>query len=394
MRIRRSPSGGSMEHDTRLLIEERLPSAPFLHNRSTKRFLGRHSQAITLVLLFVLALSFFKLQFHLRELETLTGGPYRSEPLSEPEVRVDGTKVFKIGVVTDLDQDSKKGDKWHSIMKTGTFSFKQETKDARVQWKSPADDIVLTTEIAAGGRAMELSDLVVFNHRLLTIDDRTGLIYEISENAAVPWVFLNDGPGHQTKPIKGEWMTVKDDELWIGGLGKEWTNKEGVYINDHPMWVKVVDRTGRVRHINWADNYRKVREECGILPPGYMVHESVQWSSVHKKWFFLPRRASVKSYNDQLDEQRGTNMLISADEYFKDISMIRVGPGTYEGTKGFSAFQFVPGTQDEYIIALKSEEIGGRPAASHITVFDISGTVIMNDTTLPGSHKFEGLAFI
>lgn len=36
---------------------------------------------------------------------------------------------------------------------------------------------------------------------------------------------------------QGEWMTVKDAHLYVGGLGKEWTNPQGEYINDHPMWV-------------------------------------------------------------------------------------------------------------------------------------------------------------
>lgn len=44
----------------------------------------------------------------------------------------------------------------------------------------------------------------------------------------------------------------------------------------------------------------------------------------------------------------------------EDINFTRVGKGVYEGPKGFSAFQFIPNTNDELIIALKSEEIVGR----------------------------------
>lgn len=67
---------------------------------------------------------------------------------------------------------------------------------------------------------MELSDLVVFDGRLLTIDDRTGIVYELKDKKAIPWLLLNDGPGNVTKGIKGEWMTVRDDRLYVGGLGK------------------------------------------------------------------------------------------------------------------------------------------------------------------------------
>ncbi|VDO51785.1 unnamed protein product [Onchocerca flexuosa] len=34
-------------------------------------------------------------------------------------------------------------------------------------------------------------------------------------------------------------MTVKDGNLYVGGLGKEWTTTEGVFVNENPMWIKV-----------------------------------------------------------------------------------------------------------------------------------------------------------
>ncbi|PIO71133.1 hypothetical protein TELCIR_06979, partial [Teladorsagia circumcincta] len=98
---------------------------------------------------------------------------------------------------------------------------------------------------------MELSDLVVFDGRLLVGDDRTGLIYEIRDNkvaisvlSAFPWIFVNDGPGNATKGLKLEWLTVKDGHLYAGGLGKEWTTTDGEYVNDNPMWIKVISRKG------------------------------------------------------------------------------------------------------------------------------------------------------
>lgn len=51
-------------------------------------------------------------------------------------------------------------------------------KKVSVAWDDKSD-VILKTNIAAGDRAMELSDLVVFDHKLLSIDDRTGLIYEV-----------------------------------------------------------------------------------------------------------------------------------------------------------------------------------------------------------------------
>ncbi|VDM70796.1 unnamed protein product, partial [Strongylus vulgaris] len=60
------------------------------------------------------------------------------------------------------------------------------------------------------------------------------------------WIFLVDGPGNATKGLKAEWLTVKGDKLYVGGLGKEWTTTDGVYVNDNPMWIKVVSRNGKV----------------------------------------------------------------------------------------------------------------------------------------------------
>lgn len=93
---------------------------------------------------------------------------------------------------------------------------------------------------------MELSDLIVFNGKLLSFDDRTGIIYEIEQDKAYPWVLMTDGDGHLNKGFKAEWATVKDRQLYVGSMGKEWTTSAGEYENENPMHVKVVSPTGEV----------------------------------------------------------------------------------------------------------------------------------------------------
>lgn len=46
---------------------------------------------------------------------------------------------------------------------------------------------------------MELSELVVFDGHLYTVDDHTGVVYRILDNQAVPWVILPDGDGTVSK---------------------------------------------------------------------------------------------------------------------------------------------------------------------------------------------------
>lgn len=124
-----------------------------------------------------------------------------------------------------------------------------------------------------------------------------------------------------------------------------------------------------------------------------MIHEAIQWSPVHKKWFFLPRRASKETYSEEADETRGTNDLIIANEDFTEFKTVKVGK-VDDPRRGFSAFQFVPQTDDSVIVALKSAEKDGIPVASYISVFDINGNIFLSDQSLDEAHKFEGIAFV
>ncbi|VDO55030.1 unnamed protein product [Haemonchus placei] len=311
---------------------------------------------------------------------------YNHSQIHNTRTLKDGTVEIDLLAVTDLDHDSKVSNKkWTSFAKYGVLRISPDHAKVSVTWKANSD-FSLSTQISSGGRAMELSDLVVFDGRLLVGDDRTGLIYEIRDGKAFPWIFLNDGPGNTSKGLKVEWLTVKDDHLYAGGLGKEWTTTEGEYVNDNPMWIKVISRKGEIRHVNWRDVFISVRRAAGIEYPGYMIHEAVQWSNIHQKWFFLPRRASKEKYTEAEDETRGTNLLIIGDSSLTSFKVIHVGELT-NPARGFSAFQFIPGTEDKLIIALKSEEKDGKPVASYVTVFDIDGKIILPDTSLQDPHN-------
>uniref|UniRef100_A0A915KPA3 Uncharacterized protein n=1 Tax=Romanomermis culicivorax TaxID=13658 RepID=A0A915KPA3_ROMCU len=133
------------------------------------------------------------------------------------------------------------------------------------------------------------------------------------------------------------------------------------------MFIKTVTPAGQVRHHNWTKHYMDIRAAAGIQYPGYMIHESAQWSPIHRKWFFLPRRASHSMYTEKTDERCAANILIVVDENFTKFETKSIG--TFSETRGFSAFQFVPETGDRIIFALKSEEDGGE-IASYFLIFD------------------------
>lgn len=126
------------------------------------------------------------------------------------------------------------------------------------------------------------------------------------------------------------------------------------------------------------------------IPAGYLIHESASWSDTLKRWFFLPRRASNERYEETADERRGTNILLSSSADFKDITASRVGQLNL--THGFSSFKFVPNTDDQIILALKSEE-DGEKISTYVMAFTLDGRILLPETKI-GDVKYEGIEFI
>lgn len=310
-------------------------------------------------------------------------------PLTNPQKIPQGTQ-FKIAIVTDLDTDSKseaKSNTWLSYLKYGNLTI-SDSYNVNIQFDSKS--VELTSRMSEGGRGMELSELVVFNGKLYTVDDRTGIVYEIFNNKVIPWVILTDGNGKELKGFKCEWATVKDGRLYVGGLGKEWTTTDGEVVNTNPQWVKSIGPMGDIQHHDWKDNYNALRAKAGTTLPGYMIHESCVWSTVHQRWFFLPRRASKERYEELKDERRATNLMLTASEDFKTVELNRIG--NINPTHGFSSFKFIPGTNHNVVVALKSEEDGDKKA-TYIMVFNIDGTILYGETKI-GDQKFEGIEFV
>lgn len=238
-------------------------------------------------------------------------------PLSPPEHTPHGTR-YRIGVIADLDTNSRSEKKmtWISYMRRGYLLVSQSGDKVAVEWDP--DRVVLESHLSEKGRGMELSELIAFNGKLYSVDDRTGVVYNIDGNKAVPWVILTDGDGTVAKgqearrfprwvsssskkcvpkksiPVgfsqilllllymsplagfKAEWMAVKDKHLFIGGLGKEWTTTEGEFVNNNPEWVKVVGYQGDVRHENWVPTYHSLKAAVGIKPPGEQKKKSTK----------------------------------------------------------------------------------------------------------------------
>lgn len=238
--------------------------------------------------------------------------------------------------------------------------------------------------IGEEGRGMELSELQTWKGTLLSFDDRTGIAYEITKDMkAIARHILMEGDGLQQKGQKTEWATVKDDLLYVGSFGKEYVNQDGSVKNRWNLWVSIIDVNGNVVHEDWTDKYEVLRKATGASWPGYMIHEAIRFDEVGRKWVVLPRRVSSEKYDEKLDEKRGSNLVMILDEDFTKVEkMFPVGPQI--PLRGWSTFQFVPGTGNDVIIAVKTEEeenkaTGVARQRSFVTVFRC---VIKNNESL------------
>ena len=61
---------------------------------------------------------------------------------------------------------------WGSFFKRGTLTLHAD-KTISVKWDKEV--VSLTSHISEKGRGVELSELIVFNGKLYTIDDRSGI---------------------------------------------------------------------------------------------------------------------------------------------------------------------------------------------------------------------------
>lgn len=341
-----------------------------------------------------------------------------------------------IAFITDLDRDSCRdfrlnyrptlcgsANVWVSYYKRALLKLSSATDSSSVEW---VDKFRLEARaIRNGARGMELSELIFFGDHLLAPDDRSGILYEIlSPRGSLPKAYvryapsgsdninpstlrravLRDGDGtNGMKAFKSEWSVVKDGTLIIGGHGRPVTSSAGTVSSTGPLWVKTVphDFSG-VKHHNWTAQYAALNKAAGVAFPGYLMHEAVLWSSIHREWVFLPRRRSGLAYDSADNEKRGWNGLLIASEDFKHVRVRRI-PALEDthGFRGFSSAKFVPGSNDRTIAALRTIEIDpgnhgykNRYTETFLGVFNIvTGEMLLKETRV-GYKKYEGLVFL
>lgn len=316
--------------------------------------------------------------------------------------------VFRFAAVTDLDQlslvtDAKKPT-FRSVLLPGTITYLPDQHKYELEMEPTRE---LVTQHNEAGRGAEFSELTIFNNRLLTFDDRTGEVFEIlntedgQSSFVVPRFVVTEGDGDTDKGMKWEWSTVKNGELYMGSMGKEYTHPDGTVANTNNLWVSILNSHGELRRMDWERQFTYVRKALGAQSPGYLIHEAINWSPYLKKWIFMPRRISSEKYDDVLDEKRGSNKVVLVDESFTSHEIVTVNMKSTDGLHGFSSFAFVPGTGDKHVLALRSveEDCAGDLALckqrSYFVIFDVTtGEVLMDEKLIDEPLKYEGVEFV
>ena len=157
---------------------------------------------------------------------------------------VEGSKIndnqFRFAAVTDLDELSLMKDErkmtHRSLLLPGTITHDDSTNKYTIVMEE-ANTRILKTKHNEAGRGAEFSELTVFDNRLLTFDDRTGEVFEImntkdgKDSFVAPRYIVTEGEGDTDKGMKWEWSTTKDGILYMGSMGKEYTNPDGSVAN-------------------------------------------------------------------------------------------------------------------------------------------------------------------
>jgi len=303
------------------------------------------------------------------------------------------TSEYTLAIITDEDhaaqiqlEDGQVA--WRSTLRYDKLYRETDPDTGKVRYRLeeiPAHqggEHQLISLIAEGGRGAEFSELVLFGQRLITFDDRTGLVCEIrNENQLIPRHILMTGSGDEAfKGFKSEWATLKGDQMIVGSHGK----------NAREEWIKVLDRNYALESVDWHQYYQNMRTALGVGEQGYVTHEAAEWHPYRNQWLFFPRKISTTPFDEPVDEQeRGGNTLIMANPDFTDIRTLEIGPRTPD--RGISSFKLIPGHPSE-CIGRKSVEIGDR-TETYLFCFDLEGNLLQEDTLI-GRYKCEGVEIL
>jgi len=349
---------------------------------------------------------------------------------------------FPLALIADQDQGSRidaKGGQWASRLALASLRYKGDRGEAsyELELKGAPSDLI-TERGDKSARGAEYSVLDVFDGRLLTCCDRTGLVEEVVVDPGTRRLMVTPlraggrddgepvmlllGDGSTKKPLKAEWSTQRGGRLVIGSTGKERTDDSGSVVHHGEMWVKAIaPGTYEVESVDGTPTFNALRAAAGVgsAPPaggastGYAIHEAGRWSEAHQRWFFMPRKLSREPYDEEIDTAKCCNLAMVCPDAGPDgesdvDAAARPFPGGagpaevnvllapllgFKPLRGTSDFIFVPGTNDGHILIIRTEETLEGSCDTHAAVVDLTGNVLMAGHLVEAGAKYEGVCW-
>ena len=180
------------------------------------------------IILILLATRYFDLIPNEGQASTFVKPHSNERRLMEPRSR----QAFVM--VSDRDHDSRHPEQfeWTAFIQHGTVT---RQPDGRYRIAFGEVDSV-SSQSAFNNRSLELSEAVVYGDKLLVMCDVSGTVYELDLASKTLSFFsqhMFTGHGLTKKPFKVEWATVKDGDLILGSIGKEWVHRRQAVSYTH-----------------------------------------------------------------------------------------------------------------------------------------------------------------
>lgn len=281
-----------------------------------------------------------------------------------------------------------------------------------------------------------LSDLILFNGNVLVIDDKTGMVLKLVpyQQTAAPQ-YMNMYPTATVKhwasteaKFKTEWMTIKDDCLYVGSVGKKYIHVtapppppqqqvlqqyQSVVDDDdddnRSMYVYIFNGLGGIGDHqqpsaikeNWTHVYHMARHALNITEPGFVLHEAVHFSHKLRHWFLAPRKCSPLAFDVNTFDAIGCNVILEMDEDMTQVLRITHLP-IVERDLGFSAIHPYHNDDDNHgcdgddddddqWVGLLTRE-NASMQQTYFIHFNNNNGQILYGPCLFSSKKFEGIS--
>lgn len=292
---------------------------------------------------------------------------------------------------------------WTNRLINGYFEINLLAHDSGPSAFKIVSDVVISTGYNFNLRGSELSAIVKLSDgSLLVCDNRSGIIYQLfrkddNDYVMIPHQILSYN-SRSEKGFRCQWMVFRSPNLFVGSNGKNMKkttesrivdrSNEFIYVlNVRPNYAKCEENQFTINGKR-LKNWRKIYSNFYTLikvgrDKGFIIHEAVTYSEIHRKWFFAPSKiGSSKKYN----------VLLWMSQCQKQFGIINIDDNQFNG--GYSDIKFVPNTNDSLIFATRTFEKADGGYKSYSTIFTVNGTVVMPNRLISQDRKIAGIEFL